>query len=142
MFAMLIGESDGVREIVTTACFVINDRILLSLSMAGGSSSSVGGMARSSSLRRRAELLATKRSSAVEPSSQVICFIKPLTDMKIRNTEKQPYYRNILCSFIDVKKFSRAPIRKWLAAEAQVIPIRYAHLHFFSFLPIFPWDCE
>ena len=74
----------GVRA---TACFVIISYIAISFyNLAGGSSSSVGGMARSSSLRRRAELLATKRSSAVEPSSQVICFIKTLTDMKIRNT--------------------------------------------------------
>ena len=78
----------GVREIVKYYS-VFRDHIVYAISfynLAGGSSSSVGGMARSSSLRRRAELLATKRSSAVEPSSQVICFIKTLTDMKIRTT--------------------------------------------------------
>ena len=54
----------------------------------------------------------------------------------MKNTH--PYYRNILRSFIDMKKLSRAPIRKWLAAEAQVIPIRYGHLQFFLFSSHFP----
>ena len=91
MFAMVIGKSVWERLLLQRVSW--SYRILLDISfynLAGGSSSYVGGMARSSSLRRRAELLATKRSSAVEPSSQVICFIKTLTDMKIRTYEKHP----------------------------------------------------